>query len=155
MTVPSAPTHPANPAIPRWVWPLALMLGITLVSGQSNVPAPSIVNFDKLVHFLVFGLLGTLRARVEGVSRWPVLGMGWAVVLTSAYGGLDEWRQSFTPGRYVEFADWVADSLGGLVAVTLYRRWGWYRRLLEMPVARRKPRVETPGSTVPDGESRS
>lgn len=136
--------------LPRWVWPVALATCITMVSGQSSVPGPQIVNFDKLVHFLVFGLLATLVARVKGVDRWPVLGMGWAVVLASAFGGIDEWHQGHTPGRYVEVADWVADTLGAALAVTLYARWGWYRGLLEMPVGRRKRRVENGAPTVPD-----
>ncbi len=136
--------------IPRWVWPVALAIGISTVSGQSSVPAPQIVNFDKVAHLLVFGLLGTLIARVEGVARWPGLGVGWAVVLASAFGGLDEWHQSYTPGRYVEFADWVADTVGAALAVTLYARWGWYHRLLELPVGSRKRRVETAVPTVPD-----
>lgn len=128
--------------IPRWVWPVALAIGISTVSGQSNVPSPQIVNFDKVAHLLVFGLLGTLIARVEGVARWPGLGVGWAVVLASAFGGLDEWHQSYTPGRYVEFADWVADTVGAALAVTLYARWGWYRRLLETPVGGRKRKAK-------------
>ena len=141
--------------VPRWVWPVALVVGISLVSGQSNVPGPAIVNFDKLVHFLVFGLLGTLIARIERVARWPVLGIGWAVVLASAYGALDEWHQSYTPGRYVEFADWVADTLGAALAVTLYARWTWYRQLLEMRVGSRKPRIENRAPTVPDSDTKS
>ncbi len=140
-------------AVPRWVWPVLLAIGITTASGQSSMPAPEIVNFDKLAHFLVFGLLATLVARAEGVSSWPGLGMGWAVVLVSAFGGVDEWHQGHTPGRYVEVADWVADTLGAALAVTLYARWGWYRRFLEMPVGRRKRRVETPAATVPDKTS--
>jgi VanZ family protein len=153
MTPSNPPPARRRPAIPRWIWPVALAVGITTVSGQSSMPAPEIINFDKLAHFLVFGLLATLVARVEGVAAWPVLGMGWAVVLVSAFGGLDEWHQGHTPGRYVEVADWVADTLGAALAVTLYARWGWYRRLLEMPVGVRKRRVENPAATVPDTTS--
>ncbi len=140
-------------SLPRWVWPVALAVGFSLVSGQSDVAAPAIVNFDKLAHFLVFGLLGPLIARIEGGGRWPGLGMGWAVVLTSVYGGLDEWHQSYTPGRSVEFADWVADTLGAALAVTLYARWTWYRQVLEMKVGSRKARIENSAPTVPDNES--
>lgn len=147
-----SPNPPARRplTVPRWVWPVALAIGITTASGQSSMPAPEIINFDKLAHFLVFGLLATLVARVERVSTWPILGMGWAVVLVSAFGGVDEWHQGHTPGRYVEVADWVADTLGAALAVTLYARWGWYRRLLELPVGVRKRRVETAPPTVPD-----
>jgi hypothetical protein len=46
--------------------------------------------------------------------------------------------------------DWVADTLGAALAVTLYARWGWYRRWLEMPVGAHKRRVENPAANVPD-----
>jgi VanZ family protein len=61
--------------------------------------------------------------------------------VVSAYGLFDEWHQSFTPGRFVEAADWVADTAGAAMAIVLYRSWGAYRRLLETPL-RRKRRIE-------------
>ncbi len=54
-----------------------------------------------------------------------------AALIASLYGGFDEVRQSFTPGRSVELADWLADTLGAWVAVLVYARWHSYRRLLE------------------------
>jgi len=133
-----------------WLWPATLAAAIALASGRSEVAGPDIVNIDKLAHFLVFGLLATLIARIDGVRAWPGLGLGWAVVLASTYGLLDEYHQSFTPGRFVEVADWVADTLGAAVAVALYARWPWYRRLLETRLGRRKRRIETGSETVPD-----
>ena len=38
-----------------------------------------------------------------------ILAMVWA----SLYGASDEFHQSFVPGRHVEIADWLADTLGG------------------------------------------
>ena len=54
-----------------------------------------------------------------------------AALITSVYGACDEFRQSLTPTRSVEFADWLADTFGAFAAVTLYSKWHWYRRLLE------------------------
>lgn len=133
-----------------WLWPAILAGVISLASGRSHLAGPEIVNIDKLAHFLVFGLLATLMARIDGVRAWPGLGLGWAVALASAYGLLDEYHQSFTPGRFVEVADWVADTLGAALAVALYARWPWYRNLLETRLGRRKRRVETAPETVPD-----
>ena len=90
---------------------------------------PEIVNFDKVVHFLVFGLLATL------IVRAPGLGRAWlAVLAVSVFGAGDEIRQGFTPGRSMAVADWVADALGALTAVACYAGWAAYRRLLEMPL---------------------
>lgn len=121
----------AKPAAPRsrWVYPAALALCILVASGRGQVAAPDIVNIDKMAHFGVFGLLATLVMRAPGLSHAWV-----AVVLVSMFGAVDEFRQSFTPGRFVEVADWIADSAGALVAVTVYRFCPPYRRLLETPL---------------------
>ena len=54
-----------------------------------------------------------------------------AVGVTSLYGATDEWHQSYVPGRYAEVADWVADTLGALLATVLYAHWTVYRNFLE------------------------
>ena len=120
-----------------WLWPLAIAALIFFASSQSNLAGPDIEGSDKVVHFSVYGLLATLVVRL-GRTR---LAAWLAILAVSLYGASDEWHQSFTPGRSVEFADWLADTLGGAVAVLLYTRWGAYRRFLERPV-RRKRRVE-------------
>jgi VanZ family protein len=59
------------------------------------------------------------------------LGQGWrralllGVAAASLYGALDEWHQSFVPGRDPDPWDWAADTAGALVgaaAVGLPRR---------------------------------
>lgn len=123
----------------RVVFPTLLAIGIVSLSGTENPAAPGgIPFFDKLAHFCVFGLLATLIIRlVPEKLRWPWGATG-VVLLVSLFGLSDEFHQSFTPGRSVEFADWVADTLGALVAVWLYCRWGAYRRLLEYRAARNR-----------------
>ncbi|MSU51919.1 MAG: VanZ family protein [Opitutaceae bacterium] len=104
---------------------------IVVASGRSEVVSSDIVGFDKVAHCLVFGLLATLVVRNGFLPKYAWL----AVALVSLFGATDEWHQSFTPGRSVEIADWVADTLGA--AVALYARWGWYRVRLEAPLAGR------------------
>jgi VanZ family protein len=58
----------------------------------------------------------------------------WAIVIVSIFGLSDELHQHFTPGRSMEFMDWVADTLGATLAVGLYTYWAWYRKLLEAPL---------------------
>jgi VanZ family protein len=85
---------------------------------------------DKIVHFLVFGLLATvtLRAlRIESPRSRAVV----AVLLVSLFGASDELHQYFTPGRSCDVFDWVADTLGASLAVSLYLFWPAWRRLLE------------------------
>lgn len=127
-----------------WMWPAIVAALVVVASSRSEIAAPNIVDIDKIGHFLVFGLLATLIARNGFVP-----GYGWlAVLIVSFFGITDEWHQSFTPGRDVEFDDWLADTLGAAVAVTLYSVWPWYRMLLEAPL-RRERRVEKSSEMSP------
>jgi VanZ family protein len=123
---------------------------IVMASSRSNVAGPpGIPYLDKIAHFSVFGLLATLVVRSPGFRRrWALA----AVVLVSLFGITDEFHQSFTPGRSVEFEDWLADTLGASLAVALYVNWTVYRRRLEWrlpfsPFTRRAP--ELPPANTP------
>lgn len=118
---------------------------VVTASGQNHVAAPAIINFDKIAHFSIFGLLGTLIARCPGVRRFR-----YAIAIVSLFGISDEFRQSFTPGRSVEFADWMADTLGAATAVALYAFWPWYRRLLETPLRLRRRTDKTAAIRSPE-----
>jgi VanZ family protein len=125
-------SHPPGSTSRRAVlWPLVLMAVIFFASSSSKIAAPNVSGIDKFGHFIVYGWLGVLWARVPWVTRLKPLGVWTAVAIASLYGITDEFHQSFTPGRGVEFADWVADTVGALVAVTLYARWHGLRRWLE------------------------
>jgi VanZ family protein len=86
---------------------------------------------DKIAHFLIFGLVATSILRTPRFKDLSLSSLLIAALITSAYGAFDEFSQSLTPGRSVEFADWLADISGAFVAVTIYAKWHWYRDLLE------------------------
>lgn len=113
----------------QFVWPVVVAALVVLASSRSTVAGPRIEGLDKVVHFAVYGLLATLVCRLGRGWRAAV----WSLLVVSAFGVTDEWHQSFVPGRLAEVADWVADTLGALVAVTLYAGSDAYRRLLETP----------------------
>jgi VanZ family protein len=94
---------------------------------------------DKIAHFLIFGLVATSILRTPKFKDLSLRSLLIAALITSAYGAFDEIRQSLTPGRSVEFADWLANTLGAFAAVAAYAKWHWYRHLLEwrMPIKRR------------------
>jgi VanZ family protein len=123
----------------RTFWALAIGGLIFFASSRSYVASPGITRVDdKLGHFAVYGLLGTLVCR---------MGRGWraalrSLILVSAFGASDEWHQSFVPGRVADAQDWIADTVGTAIAVACYTGWPWYRELLERPVRWRKRRVE-------------
>lgn len=132
---------PPTPACPKdsnprrnYYWPALLAIAIFAASGQSQLASPSFnwwIPKDKIAHFLVFGLLATSLLRIAPLRKLGWKGGLYAVLITSTYAGLDELRQSFTPGRSVEIADWIADTLGALTACTCYLKLKPYRNALE------------------------
>ncbi len=77
---------------------------------------------DKVVHFSLYLALGALLAwaRHMGGKGIPHAAL---VAAGAAYGALDEWHQSFVPGRSPDGLDWLADTAGvlaGYATVTLY-----------------------------------
>ncbi len=107
--------------------PLILYSVIIYVqSAQSQAPVPDL-GFtwqDKVYHVCGYGLYGLLTQ--YALAERPRLQ---AVVLTlligAVYGALDEWHQSFVPGRSSEIADWLADLLGivlSCVVVSVFQR---------------------------------
>lgn len=124
-----------NPPVSRrWIWPALVALLILAASHRPRLVSTGIEFGDKVVHFAVYGLLATLVCR---------LGRGWksaflAFAAVAAFGATDEWHQSFVPGRTMELADWIADSLGAALAVALYTGWPRYREWLEMPLFKKR-----------------
>ncbi|MBK8478207.1 MAG: VanZ family protein [Opitutaceae bacterium] len=133
----------------KWLWAVALAGTLVLASGNTPPRIPgSFIGLDKIAHFSLFGLLATLVLRVDRVWGRPGW-RGWiAVLAVSVFGITDEWHQSFTPGRSVEFADWIADTAGAALATTLYLNWGGYRRVLETPLRVRRRKLVPKGATM-------
>jgi VanZ family protein len=97
-----------------WLPPLAYMASIYYLSSQSDpVPQVTSVVWDKLLHFVEYGVLAVLLARAmlgEGLTAGVTLVA--AILLTSAYGATDEAHQSRVPQRQSDVRDWIVDSIG-------------------------------------------
>ncbi len=101
-----------------------------LLSGSSQTGdyAPPIPNFDKIAHFgYFFGGSGLLSAylyrRAPDRPHWRVL-IPVAVIVIGLIGGLDEWHQSFTPGRNGNNpSDLLADVLGAAAGAFTFKRF--------------------------------
>ncbi|MEM9025755.1 MAG: VanZ family protein [Verrucomicrobiota bacterium] len=116
-----------------WVSGTLICLAITGVSHQPVV-IPDIVEFDhqdKFIHALVYGFLATVWLRWFLTFKPPFSAGLWAIALTSAFGITDELHQHFVPGRTTEFLDWLADTLGAVLATVCYLKWPFYRSILE------------------------
>lgn len=134
----------------RWLWilPLAVASTILWLSSQSHYPGGLELPppLDKGAHALAFGALAwlldyALQLNLPGLPlyrRHLLVFLG--VVL---YAATDEWHQAFVPGRSCNRFDWLADALGGALALAvrslpliLTRRLGglsWRKGNLQRP----------------------
>jgi VanZ family protein len=105
----------------RWLPVVAWMALITYWSAQSELPIdrPSVDRLLRgqqhpLAHAAAFGILAMLVR--WAVERTPGANL-WAFLFASAFGAIDEWHQSFTPGRHPSIQDLIIDSMAAAVAV--------------------------------------
>ena len=91
---------------------------MALIFFASSVPGDELPEhfWDKLVHFLVYAVLGVLfliplaEARLSQVTMGKA---GMAIFFSALYGAFDEVHQAFTPERTPDVRDLFADALGG------------------------------------------
>jgi VanZ family protein len=90
-------------------------------SAPRTVPLP-LAHGDKLLHAAAYAVLALGWYAALRVT-WPwhdYRRHAWvALALAAGYGALDEWHQSFVPGRAASLPDWVADVAGATVTATL------------------------------------
>ena len=83
---------------------------------------PDFKDSDKLVHLICFGILSASWSLWFSRNSWrasPLRNGALCVLFTSVYGVVDEFHQSFTPGRCAGADDWLADTLGALLGAAL------------------------------------
>ena len=107
--------------------PLLLIAVVGSVAFESTLP-PTINNnliphLDKIAHFFTFGLIAWLTASTicHLTSRVSHLTAATASLLLAVLLGLaNEYIQSFTPGRFSELNDVLADMLGAIAFLSLW-----------------------------------
>ncbi len=93
---------------------------------------PPVDNFDKVEHFgFFFGGAGLLCAwlfrRNPEKPNWKAI-ISIAVVVIGLVGWLDEYHQTFTPGRSGnDPQDWIADFSGAIAGALVFKKF--HRRL--------------------------
>ena len=112
----------------RWAPALAWASAIFWLSSQEQlVEMPWALSWDKLHHSFAYAVGGAAFAHALR-GRLPWL----AVALGVLYGASDELHQWFVPGRHADVRDWVADAVGAVAGVFLYRSFlSWRARRTE------------------------
>lgn len=101
---------------------------IFCLSSIPNLRAPLEENsFDKVIHIGEYLILGILSARALIHTQKQLSGAAifWAVFLFCFFYGIgDEFHQSFVVGRFSDWKDALADTIGGSLGGWLYLRKG-------------------------------
>lgn len=134
--------HILSPSFLKYQLPLYLyIVGIFALSSIPGNAIPDIdseLAFDKVIHFVEYGILGFLLFRgIFSSERMSARRSFLLVILcAAAVGALDEFYQRFT-GRNSDVYDWVSDSLGAttvsICCLALYAK-------IQKIMATRKPR---------------
>ena len=95
---------------------ISTTLAVIILSLRPSLPSIEVPNSDKLMHFLAYGVLA-------GLTRlgWPRLWGGLIVIGFILLGvGLEFGQYLMAQGRTASIADAFANSVGAILAVTLY-----------------------------------
>lgn len=113
----------------------------TCLLTPTNMPSmPEGLPWDKLVHFGMFFTLSAVSLidyyRMHSGTPSKIRWIFWGFVIPVIYGGVIELMQKYLfASRSAEFADWIADILGSLIAtvviVIFYSRQQANKKILE------------------------
>ncbi|MBN1212793.1 MAG: VanZ family protein [candidate division Zixibacteria bacterium] len=127
----------SGPLRPFIYYHLPMMLYASAIITVSSIPrlqAPELkfIAVDKLAHFIEYAVFAFLTFR-SFANISSNINLTAAYVLSSIFliifAALDEFYQSFIPGRYSDIGDVLVDILGALLVVTIF--WMRRRRLKE------------------------
>lgn len=109
------------------VWLSAFALWALLLWILSGRPLPeantiNLPGFDKILHFVYFligAFLLSIALYIRGLSSW-YRNLLVVLITVAVIGALDEWHQSWIPGRSGnDLGDWIADLLGGIAGALI------------------------------------
>jgi VanZ family protein len=107
------------------VLPAPLYLAALFWGGLAplkSLPGPQFEWVDKVWHLGAFAGLAVLSSRaMRHFGRSPALAARDSMLLAVALGGLLEVFQSLTPYRSADIWDWIADTIGAVLAYGILR----------------------------------
>ncbi|MEK7699682.1 MAG: VanZ family protein [Planctomycetota bacterium] len=122
----------------RCLLTLAYAAAIFRVSSEDTSSVPLLPHIDKVIHCVEYGILCLLicwSISSAHVSAKSIYKIALPIALTSIYGATDEFHQSFTPHRSVEFLDWMADTVGAMIAGFTWQALVYRQRTKEKSLA--------------------
>lgn len=108
------------------LWAITLFL-LSSLPATPHVDGPEIPHMDKVMHFVYFMggafLFATHQLLKYGRAAHAMILVATPILLFALIGALDEYHQTFTPGRSGNDPfDWLADLLGAAAGTFLANR---------------------------------
>ena len=101
----------------------SVILVLTLVTGRTDANM-DVLMLDKFVHAFMFGFLSLLLiVGLKKQSDYPLLRIYAevvAIIVSAIYGVMIEVIQLVIPGRFFEWQDMLANTLGAIVGYLLF-----------------------------------
>ncbi len=118
-------------------WLIALLKSISPAFAERLSPEMlSALNFlvRKGAHFCGFAVLTSLGYRMfrDTFGLTPPVALRWAIITSILRAFLDEWQQSFVPGRTATLMD-VGIDTGGILTMALWIRSRWSQSSTRVP----------------------
>ncbi len=88
---------------------MVVILLVSSIPGHS-LPNLKVLSWDKLLHFLEYSVLGFLLMKNVNPFKFRLVIV--VILAGFVFAGIDEFWQSFIPGRTSSIYDAIADGMG-------------------------------------------
>ena len=107
--------------LPPVVWGSLLLILTSL--PKLTPPSLGVQLQDKIYHFAFYAVLGFLwvRAATEGKKARFCFALWSSLLFASLFAALDELHQLLIPGRFADFADFIANVVGLIAGVFVFK----------------------------------
>ncbi len=107
--------------LPPVVWGSLLLILTSL--PKLTPPSLGVQLQDKIYHFAFYAVLGFLwvRAATEGKKARFCFALRSSLLFASLFAALDELHQLLIPGRFADFADFIANVVGLIAGVFVFK----------------------------------
>lgn len=129
-------SHSIRYHLPPVLWALIILVAMSIPANY--IPKVKIFGYDKVAHIGVFMVFGMLVYR--SIINWQRKNISifqsilFSLLSVMFFGFFSEAYQQFIPGRMPDIYDFIADTIGGLIAIPIILIYNLYKskRLLQV-----------------------